>query len=706
MATRTRKKPKGHSVKTTSKTPKSNALDVNSSGSSRDEVRAVQAMIGLYIAGVGAHRCLEVFGDFGYLILVEACIVAATCLLVWRLWVMMGPRRKDARENMAMAFASGGIGLAITVWVGVSPRWAIAYWTFGPAIALVCLLQESRRVKGRGTDAHPVKGITAEDLGLAPGTAVHRTGSDAVVEHVDGQDTSDVRSNLVRWESLLKLRPGTLLARVGLHRGQTRVTPVDVTSLDQPIPWPGPSRSGGSISEPLRVGQWADGDVVESVWREHSMTMGCTGSGKTSGGSLIKAAEMLTRTDVCLLWCDPVKGLQSAGPVASGVTWAATTEAEARSMVNALIRSIAPRTAALAALRDDEHPLGYTRWEPRAYEQHGIPQVHVQFEEAGWLVDHGGLIQVAERARSAGISFDMSLQRATHDRMDTSIRSNLTRRICFGVMDLEDATYCLSERTLAAGGDPSHWEDRQPGMAILQARDVPDRKVGMPMRWFMSTRDGVTEDMSVLEDVVKAHATSRAALDPVTANSFGRAYQSWTQAQVTEPGAPSAFAAVADPDDDDSTIDDITIEEDTGMDLPSTDGVDLTGIDAHSDAVDVVTTADDVDFGDLAATRLTTGQRNERFRQMLSARWRSGQASVTQAELSREWHDVPGGGGKPWPYYRLKRLGVLTTPDGSPHVARDEQDPAVWHLCSDPATWDTDALAGTESDDDEVQLAS
>jgi hypothetical protein len=680
--------------------------DINRSGSNRDEI-AWACIPGLYAVGYLANWGLTQYGSLGLWLLTLGCMAAATGLVGWRLWLMTNPRDRHAREDISTTFTAAGVGVMGTTLFARSLVWAVPYAVFAVAVVLVYVARESRRVKGDGRDDRPA-GVDMTSLGLAEGTVIKPDPKDMQtlhVQHADGQDTSHVRVILAALESRAKLAPGSLMARVGRHRGHTIIQRVDTTTLDGPVPWPGPSRPGGSIAEPLRVGKWADGDPVESTWREHSLTMGVTGSGKTSSGALVKVTEMLTRRDVVILWCDPIKGVQSAGPVAPGVAWAATTEPEARAMVAALIRSIPARTAALAALRDAKHPKkGYTKWEPDAHAIHGIPAVYVQFEEASWLVDHGALVKVAERARSAGIWFDMSLQRAQNERMDTNVRSQLTRRICFGVMDADDAGFCLGTRVLEAGASPESWEDRQPGMSIMQARDVPDRKAAMPMRWFMATRDGKAEDLTVLEEVVTGHVHVRAHLDDVTTQAFGPAYQAWLQARDSDPdlavARPVPTSSPGHEEVDLSGVDDLDTEPIDGdedpMPLPVTEGVDLTGIDPGADDQD--TSADDVDLGDLTGSRLSTEERNERFRRMLADRWARGLTVVSQTELSNEWHEVEGGGGKPWPYMRLNRLARIGGPGGSPLVARDEQEPSLWHVNSDPAEWTPEAVTVTGSD--------
>jgi hypothetical protein len=720
--TRSRKgstKPKGKAVTLAFGQRKTSVADINHSGSTRDEKRSLIIFAGIYLAGILIHRALEVYGQRTDWIVTVLCIASATGLVVWRLWLMMGPRKKNAREDMAMAVSAAGMGLALTVLIGWNPTWLIVYATFGVAVVVVYLLAESRRVRGRGDDGHfPSSGLDAESLGLAPGTVVRPRGDsdgEVVIDHAEGEDVTTVQANLARWESRFRLRAGTLLARVGVHRGQTIVRPVDTTALDRVIPYPVPKppshvSMARSIGDPLDTGVWADGKTWYTKWGSHSMTMGMTDSGKTTW-ALVKVTQMLTCGDVCLLWCDPVKGVQSAGPVLGGVTWGASTMAEAKAMVQAIVRAIPARTAELYRVGK------YTKWVPEAWSEHRIPLIYVQFEEAAWLVDNGKMVEVAERARSAGIFFDMSLQRASHSRMDTDVRANLDRGTCLRVKDIADAGFCLTDRVLDAGARPDMWSAHQQGMLIADAADTPDDRLAMPIRGYLPTRNGAVEDLDVLAEVVTAHAHVRAVLDPVTEAAFGPAYGKWVEARAGGIHRAEVADEDGDSDPDDDGGDELRVEDiypaealDDMPDIPGyandddepdDDEEPPVRVSPFDDTYDNDTSADDTDLGDFEATRMSTEERNERFQSMLAARWERGVVIVAQAEMSREWHDIEGGGGRPWPYMRLGRLARQYGPDGQPLVVRDEQDPSLWHINSDPHTWSADALTTTGSDDDE-----
>ena len=123
---------------------------------------------------------------------------------------------------------------------------------------------------------------------------------------------------------------------------------IDVTALDKPIPFvapvaPADARDALSIVDPIETGTYADGTRASAVYADgHELTMGATGTGKSIGEQLL-AGLMLTRRDVCVLWCDPIAGPQSAGPVLGGVTWAAKDTTEAKAMIAGLARATVAR---------------------------------------------------------------------------------------------------------------------------------------------------------------------------------------------------------------------------------------------------------------------------------------------------------------------------------------------------------------------------
>lgn len=703
-------------------------LDINRSGSSRDEI-AWMCFAGIYVLGLAAHVILSRYGDWYHWAVVMACIPVATALLAWRIWELMGPRRRVERENVTAVMCAAGVGAFGTVVFSWSWTWLIVYVVFGITAVSVFNMQESRRVKGDGHDGHTVKGVDPEALGLAPGTTMRRKDDTVVVDHKDGQTVDDVRANLKAWASRFKLPFGSLIAHAGRHAGETVVKVVDTTTLDKPIPFTPPTPPATvadalSITDPIEIGTYMDGVRASADYSEgHELSMGVTGSGKSVREQLL-AGLMLTRRDVCVLWCDPVAGPQSAGPVLDGVTWAAADMAEAKALVAGLVRATTARIGLLASLRDS-HGEPFVKWTADAFDLHGVPQLQVFCDEAEWMIDNPSIVKVVEQARKSGIRMRFSLPRASHSRMETDVRAQLARRTCFGVMAADDAGFVLPSDVIEAGASPEAWRSDFPGRHISVAPGIPRDRLPMPILTDMPTRDGgKTLDLSVVRDMVRDHAHVRARLDTVTADALGPAFALASNGdrdrvvrdQVPVPratvvmasrdqnGAPGhdqggRVATAVRGQDSDQTDDldtrDMTSDDFEGLPMPDLTGIDLTGIDPTADDTDP--SADGVDLGDLTGSRLSTSERNARFLGMLMERYeecvnRGRPPMVSRKELSNAWHEIPGGGGKPWPYYRLGRLAAQML------VQQDAQDEEWFHFVSDPRTWD--AGATTCSDDD------
>ncbi|WP_243726268.1 ATP-binding protein [Actinomadura rubrisoli] len=116
-----------------------------------------------------------------------------------------------------------------------------------------------------------------------------------------------------RIESGMRLPPGSVIvARDDDRADRAHVTVSDPRAIRRPIGWPGPSRPGGSVDEPLRIGIYQDGDEAEYRFVSHHLQiMGMTGSGKSIGGAWNIVAEIITRTDAAVFSIDVSKDDQT-----------------------------------------------------------------------------------------------------------------------------------------------------------------------------------------------------------------------------------------------------------------------------------------------------------------------------------------------------------------------------------------------------------
>ncbi|WP_097982824.1 plasmid transfer protein TraB [Streptomyces sp. f150] len=302
------------------------------------------------------------------------------------------------------------------------------------------------------------------------------------------------------------------------------VVPKD--ELKQPTPWPGPSAPGGSITDPIVIGIYEDGEETR-LWfpagpgrnATHFLTAGMNGSGKSAGQS-VAIAEALTRRDVIVWAVDPSKGMQTFAPFLPHLDWVEMTEAGGNEMIDALTQVITARANTLG-----QH--GYKNWTPQAHDQLGMPYLIVWIEEAAKFFRNGTEMEgLVMEARSAGISVIISLQRPSATSMPTDVREQLGGAICFGVKGSTTADMALPDDVRDAGARPEAWENRKPGYAYLVAPGVDEDRYATPLRTYLIDDDQITGALSILP---------RTPIDPVTAAAAGDAYINRTRYDADTP---------------------------------------------------------------------------------------------------------------------------------------------------------------------------
>jgi hypothetical protein len=219
--------------------------------------------------------------------------------------------------------------------------------------------------------------------------------------------------------------------------------------------------------------------------------MGQVGSGKSLGGAWNALGEMITRHDAIVWAIDIKKGLQTLGPLVPGLHRVAVTPADAIDLLMDANNLITPRTNYLSSD-------GLGKWSRDC----GINYLIIWIEEAPYVMDELGSkgkkvwLETVKAARSAGITIAWSLQRAGFTEISTIARGQATKW-CFGVQDSREAKFGLSEVQKDRGCTPEKWGQRRPGMSYIDAPNIYEAKVGMPLRaWWWG------EDASIL----KAHA--------------------------------------------------------------------------------------------------------------------------------------------------------------------------------------------------------
>jgi hypothetical protein len=351
----------------------------------------------------------------------------------------------------------------------------------------------------RGKPKVEANKVTAE-LQLAPG----ELSTDEL-----GNRTKQIAGELGVSANSIKILPDPDRA----DRATLIVVPEDM--LKKTTPWPGPSCLGDSITEPVEIGIYEDGEVAV-LWfpagpgrnATHFLTAGMNGAGKSAGQS-VAITEVLTRRDVIVWAIDPSKGLQTFAPFLPYLDWVEMTMSGGEAMIAALGQVITARANEMG-----KH--GYKNWTPEVYERLAMPYMVVWIEEAAKFFREGTEMEgLVMEARSAGISVIISLQRPSATSMPTDVREQLGGALVFGVKGSTTADMALPEDVRDAGARPEVWQNRKPGYCYLVAPGVDEERYPFPIRTYYITDDQIEGTLAL---------APRPTADPVTARAAGEAY--------------------------------------------------------------------------------------------------------------------------------------------------------------------------------------
>ncbi|WP_433188760.1 hypothetical protein [Actinoallomurus sp. CA-150999] len=291
------------------------------------------------------------------------------------------------------------------------------------------------------------------------------------------KSVDDVQKKVDYIEGGMGLPPGSVSIAPNQDRADfAHMTISDPRVMKAPIPFPGPSLAGASIAAPIRPGLWQNLDPVQYVITGHHLQlMGMVGSGKSIGGAWNILAEVVTRHDVAVFAADITKGEQTLGPLRPALHRFETTEAGVKKMLSELHFQVKPRTDWLSA-----H--GYQKWVEGCGLAYWLVWLE-EFPDIGDAIDMELFIKFLKACRSAGIGVVMSLQRSDWTQMPTIARGQLAK-MCFGVADPDDADFGLTTMQDKRGARPDLWQNKQPGMAYLDAPSIPEELVALPLRTF------------------------------------------------------------------------------------------------------------------------------------------------------------------------------------------------------------------------------
>jgi hypothetical protein len=497
------------------------------------------------------------------------------------------PRRIHATATTACATGyftaatySDPLGGTQLSWLAIGGAALAASWNVRKALRVNPDKQEGAKDSGE-------TGVLVKSLGKAkaklrgePTVEPNKVTADLQLDsgHVTPDDLTGRVKNIA---SELQVSPNSIRFVTDPERAD-RLTMVVVPEdmLKEPTPWPGFSNPGGSITDPIHIGVYEDGQVA-MLWfpadpgtnrnATHLLVPGMTGSGKTEGLS-VAHLEVLSKRDVFIWAADPSKGQQSFGPFLPWLDWVEMSEAGGEAMIDALQQVITARADALGRA-------GFKNWTPEAFEKLGMKYGIVWIEEAGRFFRNGTEMEaLVMEARSAGLSVEISLQRPSSTSMPTDVREQLGAVLCFGVKKSETADMALPEDVRDAGARPEAWENRKPGYAYLVAPGVDEERYPMPLRTYRTKPEAMAAALAQLP---------RSEADAVTAAAAGEAYANRTiylpddAPQQTEGVTMTKEQHDAQRQADEETLLERQVERDIAARLGDDDGddADLEGVD-------------------------------------------------------------------------------------------------------------------------------
>jgi hypothetical protein len=463
------------------------------------------------LVAVGAAKAHEVWGHRGAgTAAAVAGLAVGSAIVTAAAWAAMRHHPSLARAHSAATAAVAGGWLCLATVTGLrSPVTAYLAVLLG---AVTCLTWNIRR-DNKGQPASDTSAARITDLFADAADPAGLKGAKMTVTQVSprkikgllklrpGEHTAaDAVRRAANLESGMHLPPGSITAAEHPDRADyAQITLTDPRLMRTPIPWPGPSRPGASIAEPVRLGLWQDADPAEvTVPGYHVQVMGMTGSAKSLGGGWNWLGEVITREDAAVFCADITKGDQTMGPLRPALHGLASDLSETRGLLADFRAIVRPRTDYLASR-------GLQRWARGC----GLSYLVLWLEECPDIFDAltekqmEAFTSLIKTMRSAGMTIVLSLQRSTYDQMPTILRGQLANW-CFGVANSADARYGLSERQEEGGAAPERWQSGQPGMAYLDAPGVPEDRIAMPMRCFFWGDDA---------SVMAAHAVRFPASD-------------------------------------------------------------------------------------------------------------------------------------------------------------------------------------------------
>lgn len=467
-----------------------------------DWERVILPFLALVSAFAAAQITHVLWGRFPAVFWACLLMTISNCGLTALTWTHVHERGWLGRAHLTANTFVACTWLTVATYTGpfTRPTFDIGAWV-GLTLAVAWLIRHGVH----GTDTSGAAGTSVSKAVRASLDVVGLDKVRATVKEVDGPrvktelvmpgggTVDEVSKRLPNLESAGELPRG--MARLipdPDHANRAELVLLTENVLRDPIPWPGPLQRGLSIADaPMVVGLYEDAqhallNFYSPAGANHLLIVGMSGAGKSMFAQACMASLFVT-TDVVVWTVDVSKGAQILGDAMPGLDWAVVTgddgnrqaaQLRALEMIDALTEVITARANFLG-----KH--GMANWAPRAFTEHGMPFLVVWIEEAADVVMlDDNIVTVMRAARSAGVSVVMSNQRATHDLIPTSAREQFSMAMCFGTKGEREVTYVLSSELTDNGVQPAIWQRKVPGMAFLEAPDLPLERAMTPLRGY------------------------------------------------------------------------------------------------------------------------------------------------------------------------------------------------------------------------------
>jgi hypothetical protein len=576
-----------------------------------------------------------------------ALITAATIGLAVLAWHFAEHRKAALRSTLTGSVAAIGALFAINVGTGPHYWWSGLFVLVGWFVAItwsIVRLDVTRNDKHEG-DEHDDSLLERLNLkGWRVRKVRHRAddrgeplASEVEFQHAPG-DTVDQLQEAVPGVESATGRPGGLSSAIGDpdRADRSTLTLMHQDPLRHLIALPPTSSPGGSITDPLVVGTYRNGQPVHvflgggpvagapSVY----LYMGMSRSGKT-----VTENEMLTelqsRRDVVILYLNRAKGLQDIRPVIPGIEAVVVDDsgsgAPYRTALKMLKRIMSYRSRQLGLF-------GISAWSaqecfhnpPWRTDEHGK---RVRMEPMPALIAHVGEADdilanlgdegtyVVSKGLSLGVISGFSLQRASWKSMPTDLRYNINTAFCFGTGDDESAEFALSRSTIKAGARPDQWKARKPGYFYLEGLGIDETLFPVAARSFgiaaHSDADLPQDERSrrLAAELIRRNmswASRMARLDAgsVQATALEEGGTWWDAARkdaddlraamlhgavLAAPQTPSASSQVAGPDEDDDLDEEMERMREEMREISEVEGTELYPADLNMTVDDATT---------------------------------------------------------------------------------------------------------------------